>query len=601
MKRLILSTLVVFVALSNLFAQSTNFMMHHVLPEQAGLDYRPFAYVDSAINNAIEEGTIPGAVLAVVRHNKIGYLKAYGNKSIIPTTAPMTTETVFDLASLSKPLGTGISIMMLLERGQIRLQDPVSYYLPEWSQDDKITIRHLLTHTSGLPSYAPVGDLLKNGEGATPREKLQNYIATCKRHSEPGEKYVYSCLNFVTLQYILEKVTGISLSEFVQNNIVAPMELNHTGYRPTGDELALCAPTEVTKDNKPLLGEVHDPIARLLNGGISGNAGLFSNAEDIAAICSMLLSEGKYHGRYILSPATVKAFTTVPRGYEEFGRTLGWNSNVNYAYNTGDLASPEAYCHTGYTGTSVVIDPKEDLAIILLTNRVHPKDNTSTGRLFSTVATMVYSAVRSDKEFGKFPDYYFIRAARFEAQEPQEVDVLMLGDSITEGAYEWEKHFEKTDKTFLNRGISGDTTKGIIHRIEEVKRHKAKQLFLLIGINDMAQDVPQKEIVDNIIYILQDLHNAMPETKLYVQTVLPIDESFNRYKGLIGKTFLVNWMNIDIRKIPKTLPYVTVVDLYPHFTVKNGNTLERSITRDGLHLTKDGYKIWTKVLEDYLD
>lgn len=363
-----------------------------VAPEQAGMSSSHLKYADQAIEQAIDKHEIPGAVLAVVRHGKMAYLKAYGHRSLLPDVEPMTTSTVFDMASCSKAMSTAVCTMMLVERGLIRLLDPVSLYLPDfrpWQSEDgkrtkTIRIQDLLTHSSGLPAYAPVAKI-QQAAGSPCPDALMQYIDTCRRGFEPQTDFRYSCLNFVTLQHIIETVSGQSLSQFAQENLFDVLGMKHTGYLPckqdekgswvnTGlpqwaqaDGGRLIAPTEQQPDGQVLRGQVHDPLARILNGGISGNAGVFSCAEDIALLCAALQNGGEWNGRRILSPQGVHAMRTVPRATASLGRTLGWDCFTAYASNNGDLFGPHTYSHTGYTGTSIVIDPDTDTSVIFST------------------------------------------------------------------------------------------------------------------------------------------------------------------------------------------------------------------------------------------
>lgn len=364
-------------------------------PEAAGLDAKKLTYIDSAVHLSIQKGDIPGAVVAVVRHNKLAFLKAYGNKQVFPDTLPMTANTVFDLASVSKSVSTAISVMLLLERGQLRLHDNVSLYIPgfkSWTDSlsgrkKNIRIIELLTHTSGLPPYAPVEELQQTYTVPNP-EGLLTYISNVKRNNVPGTVFDYSCLNFITLQHIVQNITGKTLQDFAQQNIFRPLGMRHTDYNPTGETLEWVAPTEKQPDGSVLRGKVHDPLARVLNDGISGNAGLFSNAEDLATLAAMLLNGGEINGVRILSPLTVRKMRSVPDGYEPFGRALGWDVSSDYA-SDGDILDISAYGHTGYTGTSITIDPDSGTAVIILTNRVHPEDKGSLRRLRETVANVV--------------------------------------------------------------------------------------------------------------------------------------------------------------------------------------------------------------------
>ena len=371
-------------------------------PTQEGFDARRLARVDDVIERAVELGQIPGAVLLVARHNKVVYRKAYGYKSLVPEKEKMTVNTVFDLASLTKPMATATAVMMLVDRGQLRLLDRVSDIIPGYQnwQDDStkevkyIRIIHLLTHTSGLPPYAPVKELEKK-YGAPAPDSLLAYISHVKRHHAPGTYFKYSCLNFITLQRIVEKITGKSLKEFTQKNIFGPLGMTHTTYQPSRRMAAACAPTEVQDNGLPLMCQVHDPLARIMMGGISGNAGLFSTADDMAIFAAMMLNGGVYNGHRILSPAAVRVMTRLPKGLEKFGRGLGWDLDSPYASNQGDLFSEKTYGHTGFTGTSMIIDPQNQVVVILLTNRVHPKaaHGVDVVRLRSFVANAVAGAL----------------------------------------------------------------------------------------------------------------------------------------------------------------------------------------------------------------
>lgn len=417
MKRLIVSALAAALAVSAL-AQGT---LRQATPESHGMDSEKLAQVDRVINGAIAAKEIPGAVLSVVRGNDIVYLKAYGNKSVVPTVEPMTTETLFDLASVSKCVGTTLAFMQLIENGYVRLTDNVDRYIPNfkpWKDPESgetvdITIRDLLSHSSGLTPYINADTFVKEYGGNDP-EKMEQYIATeIKRNFRPGTDFMYSCLNFVTLQRILERVTGEKLYEYAQKHVFDVLGLTHTCYFPliytpavsNSAELAgLCAPTEVQADGKPLVAQVHDPMARRIMGGNSGNAGVFSNAEDLSVICSAIMNGGvlvdkkgnSLESTRILSPATVRLMTTIPSQNDpSVGRALGWDKKSSHSGLRGDLFNPETtIMHTGYTGTSIVIDTETKTAIILLTHRVHPEDKGSVGRLRALVANIVAGSIR---------------------------------------------------------------------------------------------------------------------------------------------------------------------------------------------------------------
>lgn len=389
-------------------------------PERHGMNPVKLAQVDRVVNDAITAKEIPGAVLSVVRGNDIVYLKAYGNKSVVPTVEPMTTETLFDLASVSKCVGTTLAFMQLIENGYVRLTDNVDRYIPDfkpWKNPESgetvdITIRDLLSHSSGLTPYINADTFVKEYGGNNP-EKMEWYIATqVKRNFRPGTDFMYSCLNFVTLQRILERVTGEKLYEYTQRNVFDVLGLTHTCYFPliytpavsNSAELAgLCAPTEVQADGKPLVAQVHDPMARMIMGGNSGNAGVFSNAEDLSVICAAIMNGGclvdkkgnSLESTRILSPATVRLMTTIPSQNDpSVGRALGWDKKSSHSGLRGDLFNPETtIMHTGYTGTSIVIDMESKTAVILLTHRVHPQDKGGVGRLRALVANIVAGSI----------------------------------------------------------------------------------------------------------------------------------------------------------------------------------------------------------------
>ena len=395
MKKLILF------AFSLLFYMGTSAQtLDVVAPEVVGLSGTRLANADRIIEQAIKDQTIPGAVLCVERHGKIGYLKAYGNKRVYPNTEKMTTNTVFDMASCSKAMSTATCAMILIDRGQLRLLDRVDQYVPgfeNWKdtitgETEAIRIINLMTHTSGLPPYAPVQDLKKKYGSPNPKAVV-DWISHCQRLYAPEKGWTYSCCNYIMLQQVIEKITGQSIQQFAHDNIFAPLGMRYTDYRPTKELAALCAPTEKQADGKCLLGVVHDPLACTMMAGLSGNAGLFSSAEDVATYCAAILNGGELNGNRILSPLAVKCMTTVPRSLEQFGHTPGWGNSTPYSSNLGDLLSSQAFGHTGYTGTSIVMDPVNDVAIILLTNCVHPVDKGNVVRLRSLVANAVAGSI----------------------------------------------------------------------------------------------------------------------------------------------------------------------------------------------------------------
>ena len=393
-------------------------------PKDHGMDPDKLSRVDAVIDDAIRAGDIPGAVLSVVRRNDIVYLKAYGNKSVVPEVVPMTTDTMFDLASLSKCVGTTLSFMQLIENGYVRLTDPVNRYIPgfkpwvdpETGEEVDIILRDLLTHSSGLSAYYNA-DVFVERFGTNQPDSLVRVISTeVERHFRPGTDFLYSCLNFITLQHVLEQVTGERLCDYAESHVFAPMGLKYTCYFPLKEDLRtparhaellpLVAPTEVQSDGYVLKGAVHDPLARLANGGNSGNAGVFSDAVDLSRICMMIMDQGSVQkdlklgfgepDARILSRAAVRLMTTIPpENTPSVGRALGWDKKSDHSGLRGDLFNPETtLMHTGYTGTSLVIDLDTHTSIILLTNRVHPTDDGSAARLRALVSNIVAGSIR---------------------------------------------------------------------------------------------------------------------------------------------------------------------------------------------------------------
>ncbi|MGM9773804.1 MAG: serine hydrolase domain-containing protein [Candidatus Egerieousia sp.] len=374
-------------------------------PAQMGMDPVRLGRVDQVINQAIIDSIVPGAVICVVRKDKIVYLKAYGNKSVYPKVEKMDVNTVFDLASCSKVVGTATSIMQLVEAGQLRLTDRVDMYIPDFQpyvdpetgKKTHITIQDLLTHTSGLPSYVQPA-VIEKQYGNTNPESLIDWIAHCKRMYKPKTGHDYSCLNFITLQNVLQNITHTSLSDYAQRNVFDRLGMKYTTYSPKAQNkeeiMKRVAPTEMQPDGKCLLGEVHDPLARVIGKGNSGNAGVFSCAQDLAVFAAAYMNGGAYDDKRILGEMTVKAMTRVPENVKQFGRSLGWDNFSDYSSNLGNLFTPEVtFGHTGYTGTSIAIDPESKTAVILLAHRVHPKDKGSVVRMRALVANIVAGSV----------------------------------------------------------------------------------------------------------------------------------------------------------------------------------------------------------------
>lgn len=373
-------------------------------PESVDMDSRRLVRIDSIVEEYISEGAIPGAVVGVMRHGKVVYRKAFGKRQMVAGDEDMTLETGFDLASLTKPVAVATSVMQLVERGQITLGDRVDRYIPKFrgwatkeSPRDTVSIRiaDLLTHTSGLPAYVSPKRLQMTYPYAQfpCRDSVIHYISTCDRVATARTTKVYSCLNYITLAYIVEQVTGKRIDEYAEANVFEPLGMHDTCYLPSEEYAKQVAPTSMEGD-KLLRGVVNDPLARIGMGGVSGNAGLFSTLDDLMIYTYMLLNKGKCGDAEILSPRAAEAIMSRPRGYERFNRTIGWEHYDTCSQTGGDLLSGSTIGHTGATGTSIVIDPENDLVIIMLTNRAHITDKRFPLDFRSKIATVVGAALR---------------------------------------------------------------------------------------------------------------------------------------------------------------------------------------------------------------
>jgi CubicO group peptidase (beta-lactamase class C family) len=366
-----------------------------------GMSADTLARVDSVIQEAIGRKELPGAVLLVARKGKTVLRKAYGDRQWVPDRKPMPVDGIFDLASITKPVATATSIMILAERGRLSLWDRVKMHIPEfvpyvdyWGENgEDARIWHLLTHTSGLPPYTDAEEARKilGGGETVSAEELVKYIAGLPKTGQPGGAFHYSCLGYITMADIIHRLTGQTIAEFAEENIFQPLGMTRTLYRAADRFVDRCVPTQVI-DGRPLVGVVHDPLARL-QGGISGNAGLFSTADDLAIFAQMILNKGEWKGRRILSPLAVERMTSIYPRAPGSGRGLGWDLSSAYASNGGDLFGPRSFGHTGYTGTSIWIDPETETVVILLTNSVHPDDKGQAGPLRSRVANVVAASI----------------------------------------------------------------------------------------------------------------------------------------------------------------------------------------------------------------
>lgn len=342
------------------------------IAQVAGIRSDLLSNIAPIIEKSISAGDYPGAVILIGHKGKIIYRGAFGNRRISPNTAPMRFDTIFDIASLTKVVATTPAIMQLVEQGKIDLDAPVARYWPEFSSHGKqyITIRELLTHTSGLPADVAIPSHKVNKQYAFEQ------ICELQLHHQPGKEFLYSDVNFMVLAHLVEIISKENFDRYAQNHIFKPLRMTDTFFKPALKLRDRIAPTEYQNDTFRW-GQVHDPIAYSL-GGVSGNAGVFSSANDIGAYAQSLLDGGQLPALYqkdethFLGPLAIAKMTTpqTPEAIKDT-RGLGWDIDSRYS-NRGVLFPVNSYGHTGWTGTSLWIDPVTQTYIVILTSRAHP-------------------------------------------------------------------------------------------------------------------------------------------------------------------------------------------------------------------------------------
>jgi uncharacterized protein YbbC (DUF1343 family)/CubicO group peptidase (beta-lactamase class C family) len=389
-----------------------------VLPQAAGMSGEKLSQIDAIVEKDIADKKLPGAVVLIGRRGKIVYRKAFGNRSLAPAVEKMTLDTIFDVASLTKVVATTTSIMTLVEKGKLRLNDTVGKFFPEIEDENarRVTVLQLLTHVSG---YAPDFDLREKWTG---HDGMLKALYKERLRQPPGTRFVYSDIGFIILGEIVWKLTGTNLSRYFFDNVAGPVGMKNSGFlsldgidKPVAndhesglrDQMGRIAPTENIKGqqsylggrfegkdgDKVLRGEVHDPTSYRMNG-IAGHAGLFSTADDLARFCQMLLNSGKIDAKRVLSAAMVARMTTPNVVAEDGGaRGLGWDINTSFSSNRGELFSYGSFGHTGFTGTSIWIDRVTQTFVVFLSNRVHPDGKGDVTPLRAKVATIAASAV----------------------------------------------------------------------------------------------------------------------------------------------------------------------------------------------------------------
>ncbi|MGH9345730.1 MAG: serine hydrolase domain-containing protein, partial [Vicinamibacterales bacterium] len=363
----------------------------------SGFDAGRLARIDGLVEESIAARQLPGAVVLVGHGDRTVYAKAYGHRALVPALEPMTFDTIFDIASLTKVVATTTSVMVLIEQGRIRLNDRVAAHIPGFERYGKqdVTVRHLLTHVSGLrPDFdlnVPFDGYARAIELAT-EEVLE---------APPGQRFVYSDINFFLLGDIVARVSGAPLDVFARKHVFEPLGMKDTMFRPPDTLDARIAPTEPCErlawpcqtPGAPMLrGLVHDPTARRM-GGVAGHAGLFSTAADLARFARALLRGGELDGVRVLAPLAV-ARMIEPASPEDLRqqRALGWDVDSSFSANRGELLPVGSFGHTGFTGTSLWIDPATQVFVVFLSNRVHPDGKGDVTPLRARVATAAAAA-----------------------------------------------------------------------------------------------------------------------------------------------------------------------------------------------------------------
>lgn len=345
----------------------------------------PFGELDATIEQAIEAGAAPGAVVLVGQGERVLYRRAYGWRSLSDPREPMTEDTIFDFASLTKVLATATALMVLVDEGGLSLEDPVSKWLPDWAGSDKaaLTVRQLATHVAG---FAPDVDLEAPWVG---RETAMRLARETPLAAPPGERFIYSDIGYFVLAAVIEQAAGAPFETFVTERVLRPLGMNDSAFRPAQGVHGRIAPTESAVER----GVVHDPTARRM-GGVAGHAGLFSTVEDLSRFARMILAGGSLEGVRVLSPEAVGVMTSTqtPSGMQQ-RRGIGWDIDTAFSTPRGERFPIDSIGHTGFTGTSMWLDPDSGAYLLLLTSRLHPDGKGDVRALRRQAATLAARAV----------------------------------------------------------------------------------------------------------------------------------------------------------------------------------------------------------------
>ncbi|MCU0715326.1 MAG: DUF1343 domain-containing protein [Pirellula sp.] len=466
--------------------------------------------IEELVNAAISEKKMPGCVVGVGDSNGLYFLRAYGNKRVEPAIEPMTTDTVFDMASITKPVATGSSIMKLIEQGKLRPQDKVIDFFPEFGVKEKntITVLDLLVHRSGLIPDNALADY-KNGP-----EVAWQKICDLPLTAPVGTAFKYSDVNFIVLGKIVEKLSGKDLNQFVRSEVFEPCGMQESGFLPPDALKQRAAPTEKRNDAW-IQGEVHDPRAFEL-GGIAGHAGLFSTAADIGKYAQMVLNNGfvvKTDGalQQVFAPNTLRLMrqgVSVPGGV----RGMSWDKQTGFSTNKGDLLSSEAIGHGGFTGTVLWIDPAQDLFFVFLSNRVHPDGkglvNPLAGKLLNVVASDLSRAPSSSKDQNVFAGLDCLERDGFRLLEGRKVGLITNHTARTRNKVGIVKLFSEAKNFQLAALFSpehGFEGKLDIAKVDDSQDSSTGlKIFSLYG--ETRRPTPQMlESVDTLVFDIQDI------------------------------------------------------------------------------------------------
>ena len=475
-------------------------------PEEVGMSSGRLGQIDQIVAEGLKAKQMPGCVLLVGRREKIVLLKAYGHRQIEPRRVRMTTDTVFDLASLTKPIATATSVMILVQRGKLRLDDRVAKHVPEFGRNGKedVTVFQLLTHQGGL---IPDNSLADYREG--PKKAWQRIFAL-KPHVPPGSKFVYSDVGYLVLGELVRRISGKNLHEFSREEIFRPLGMSETGYLPEDRLRHRAAPTE-KRNGAWMRGEVHDPRAYLL-GGIAGHAGLFSTAEDLAVYARMMLGGGQVGGVRILGRETVATMTRpyqVSRGL----RGLGWDVKTGYSSNRGRSFSSRAFGHGGFTGTVIWMDPELELFVIFLSSRLHPDGKGSVNRLAGRIGALCVTSRAAAS------------AVEAEAIEDRKQPVVLSGiDVLGRDGFrplEGRRVGLITNQTGINR--NGVSTGLLLHKAANVE---------LVALFSPEHGL-QGKLESNHIADGRDPETGLPVYSLYGKTRRPTARMFEGIDTLV--------------------------------------------------------------------